>query len=102
MEDVEVLELSSLRVGRKYGIDCLGYCPPEGPAPSYMTFQESQEWVMDHQPVDYDPQNPTGGLNEEIFDRVKRKLPRKLRKFLRLYIAVGSSFDQWHGVDAFF
>ena len=41
-------------------------------------------------------------MNEELFELVRKRLPRRWRNFLRLYVSVGSSFDWWHGIDAFF
>lgn len=90
------------RIGRKFEIACLGYCPPDGPPARYQEFEPSKWWAIYHQPEDYDPRHPTGGLNDELYDRVYGFLPRRWRHFLNLYIAVGTSFDQWHGIDAFF
>lgn len=98
----EFIELSSLREGRQYELGCLGYCPQDGYIPEYMPYTASMWWTVYHQPEDYDPRHPTRGLNEELFYLVQRMLPKRWRHLLRWFIAVGTSFDQWHGIDAFF
>src|SRR5579872_3883383 len=98
----EGIDLSSLYPGRQFEINTLGYTPITGYIPPYAEFNDSMWWVVSHQPEDYDFRRPTGGLNEELFELVAERLPKKWRKFLYLFIAVGSSFDQYHGIDAFF
>jgi hypothetical protein len=94
------------RLGRRFEQSFLGYTlrdednlyfNPE----EYISFVEALQEMMETQPVGYDPSSPTDGGVVELFQKVKDIL-EKDRDDLRLYIAVGTRMDFFHGVDAVF
>lgn len=67
----------------------------------YIPFPEALEEMKNTQPVGYDPHRPTEGCNKEFFEAVQSFLFIN-QKDLKLYIAVGTRLDYWHGTDAVF
>ncbi|MDQ5949283.1 MAG: hypothetical protein QG589_409 [Patescibacteria group bacterium] len=68
----------------------------------YLPYTEALEKASQIQPVDYNRFNPTGGLNQELFDCVRHFLPDVMRSSLELIITIGTEFDYFHGGDAVF
>ncbi len=92
-----------LTLGNQFEIDVLGFAWKfdENP-PVYATWNSSVFDAISRDLEGYDPSRPKGGLTEELFDGVRLYLnDKRLRRHLRLYIALGTSLDYWHGVDAF-
>ncbi len=51
---------------------------------------------------DWNPQEPKTRYARELMDAVKRCLARADRSLLLLFVAIGTSLDKDHGIDAFF
>jgi len=83
------------------------------PNVSYLSLVESVQEVIncdlyilgdegEDEEVIYNPSNPTWGVADILFQAVKCYLPKIPKNSLRLYPAIGTSLDVWHGVDYFF
>lgn len=92
------------RLGRKLEQSFFGFTLPDdanlfyGPE-EYSNFFDSLEEMMRIQPEGYDPRNPSGGCNKQFLDSVRSKMPVGQDQF-KLYIAIGTKLDFWHGADA--
>lgn len=92
------------RLGRKLEQSFFGFTLPDdanlfyGPE-EYSNFFDSLEEMMRTQPQGYDPRNPSGGCNKQFLDAVRSRMPVGQDQF-KLYIAIGTKLDFWHGADA--
>src|SRR4051812_23836929 len=105
MMAIQVLDISSLPSGRKWELQVLGFTVADREFARPMQYHEFDSYLMQvmlHQPVNYNPRCPRSGMTSELYDSVRNYLPKKWRKFLSLYIALGLGLDRVHGVDAFF
>lgn len=111
-------EEQSLPLGAEFEMEMFGvtsYLNNEQ-IPKYLDFDSSMEDIVRYPPIrdgengqieQYDPANPSWGKTAELWEVVRKYLPRYVGKnretFLYLYVSVGrTSMDYWHGVDAFF
>lgn len=95
-------QLTELSRGFQFEITVLGAaCKFEQP-PEYRNWEGSFSEVLQREVSQYNPAQPTGGLTPQMIEGVRQFLPRKQRRHLRLYLALATSLDYWHGVDAFF
>lgn len=66
----------------------------------YLKWREAHELVKDHQP--WDPTNPGCGFAGDLHSEVCIALGLKDWSELKLFSAIGSAADLFHGTDAFF
>jgi hypothetical protein len=86
--------------GRIYEEELLGRCFVRWGG--YMSFQHSVRLVMENQPVGWNPERPrgvAGELHRAIADEL---YIRGQHGTLRLFSAVGTPLDRYHGADGFF
>ncbi|HEX7724647.1 MAG TPA: hypothetical protein VF438_02850 [Candidatus Paceibacterota bacterium] len=71
--------------------------------PPDIDFVDALVQVFYNQPSDWDPLSPPQHWARHMLDTVRHHLPKETnRENLGLYLALGTSLDWWHGVDAFF
>lgn len=95
--------------GRRWEIEffrkCSSIARPEIP---YKNWVEAIGEVMNNENAIggefWDPTNPSTSMARALFIRVKNSLRRdnQEHKELRLFRAIGTTLDFWHGVDGFF
>jgi hypothetical protein len=95
-------EFAELSHGSQFEVDVLGHGWKFTEPPGYAPWSEAVMEVLSRQLPGYDPSAPSGGLTEELFEGVRIYLPKRHRRFLRLYLSIASRLDYYHGVDAFF
>ncbi len=67
----------------------------------YVGFTKSLMIAKSHQPWKHDPKRPHAPFLREMYDCIAPSL-RKGRHYLRVFIAIKTPLDYWHGVDFFF
>lgn len=67
----------------------------------YVPFNKSLHMVIDHQPDGYDPTDPDRESANNLHAQTALALGLEDFSELKLYTAVGSPLDRYHGVDAF-
>ncbi len=58
--------------------------------------------IRRHRKLQWNPKTPSTPMAKELHNCVRSYLPADMQDSLRLYCALGSSLDFWHGVDGFF
>ena len=77
-------------------------CPGSWDAKTYFDFPKSVEYVKNNQPADWRVSDPKPRLAGDLFANVAEKLDLDDWEDLKLYTAVGTPLDLFHGTDAFF
>jgi len=67
----------------------------------YVDFEKSLMIAKSHQPWGHNPRRPRAPFLREMYDCIAPLL-KKGRHYLRVFIAVKTPLDFWHGVDFFF
>ncbi len=72
------------------------------PLPKYETLHKSFDMVVRVQAErGWDPSNPSTEISKRLFDRVGTMLKPSDASDLRLYCALGTALDMYHGADGF-
>ncbi len=85
--------------GRVFEREVLGECRVR--CQGYLKFRQAMEEVISNQPhAPHDPPGEVGHFRDAVFKEMKQMGLNP--KYLRLYTAVGSALDRFHGIDGFF
>ena len=52
--------------------------------------------------INWNPSSPKTAISRYFFEKVQLSLRKQYQKSLRLYCAIGSNLDYFHGIDGFF
>jgi len=86
--------------GRLFEEEVLGRC--RGHWDGYMDWKQSLMYASTHQPKGWDPTDPSRDDANDLHAFVAMELGIEDWSQLGLFSAVGTPFDQFHGVDGFF
>lgn len=86
--------------GKTFEIEVLGICKNVGEKVEYLPFHEAMKDAISNQPWD-DPTDPEPRFPRDLHFLVCEEMNIDCCE-LRYYTAVGTAFDYYHGVDAFF
>lgn len=88
--------------GRMMEYEVLGCsCPVPSPI-KYKQFSQAAEEVRKNQPAGWDPMDPPRKLANDLHAEICLSLGLEDWSELCLFTAIGTTLDQFHGVDAFF
>jgi hypothetical protein len=68
---------------------------------AYVDYERSLQLAMRHQPWGNNPRCPGTPFLKEMYNCIAPQLTKGSHR-LRIFLAVGTPFDHWHGVDFFF
>ncbi len=86
--------------GKTFEIEVLGVCRNVGGEVQYLPYHKAMKVAMSNQPWD-DPTDPEPRFPRDLHFLVCEELGIDCSE-LRYYTAVGTAFDFFHGIDAFF
>lgn len=82
--------------------EVFGRCRGDWDGETYLSFRDSLEYAKNNQPVGWRVSDPASRFAGDLFSLVALKLGLDDWSELKLYGAVGTPLDIFHGVDGFF
>jgi len=88
--------------GRQAEEELLEKCPGPWDGETYLNFEDSIDYVKNNQPANWLLSDPAPRFVADLFATVADKLHLEDWNDLKLYTALGTPLDYFHGTDAFF